>query len=278
MTALTLSAQLDDLKIVTLTDGEMWSARDLMPFAGYTEWRNWSKAIDRAIASVNTSGLDASDHFVGSNKMVQTGSGARREIEDLQLTRYACYILFQNADGSKPEIAALQQYFAVQTRRQEVAAMPTGAELIALAVVEAQALLAAKDQKIAELEPVAAETMAYRSADGLETFSDFANRFRVNVLASFPDAHFVRDHAFEHAARLGMIIRGDTVRNNHPTSQGIQAGWVAPARHLVEHNSGAKSTKRYARLTPRGGARLWDGMHRYYREHGTFDIQKAVAS
>ena len=278
MTALTLSAQLDDLKIVTLTDGEVWSARDLMSFAGYDRWERFSGAINRAIESVNTSGLDASDHFRGTAKMVTIGSGSRREIEDVELTRYGCYILFQNSDARKPEIAALQQYFAVQTRRQEVAAMPTGAELIALAVVEAQALLAAKDQQIAELEPVAAETMAYRSADGLETFSDFANRFRVNVLASFPDAHFVRDHAFEHAARLGMIIRGDTVRNNHPTSQGIQAGWVAPARHLVEHNSGAKSTKRYARLTPRGGARLWDGMHRYYREHGTFDIQKVVAS
>ncbi|WP_323986256.1 hypothetical protein [Microbacterium plantarum] len=273
-----LSAQLDDLKIVTLTDGEVWSARDLMPFAGYERWENWSKAINRAIASVNASGLDAADHFRGVTKMVEVGSGARRQIEDLELTRYACYILFQNADGSKSEIAALQQYFAVQTRKQETAVAPTGVELIALAVIEAQAMLAAKDQRIAELEPVAAETVMYREAEGLETFSDFANRFRAHVQATFPGAHFLRDHAFAHAARLGMIVRGDTVRNNQPTALGVKSGWVVPARHLVTHGSGDQSTKRYARLTPRGGARLWDGLHTYYREHGTFDLVQAVAS
>lgn len=278
MSALALSAQLDDLKIVTLTDGEVWSARDLMSFAGYERWENFSKAVNRAIASVNASGLDAADHFRGVTKMVELGSGARRQVEDLELTRYACYILFQNADGSKPEIAALQQYFAVQTRKQEVAAIPTGAELLALAVVEAQAMLAAKDQQIAELEPVAAESRVYREAEGLETFSDFANRFRAHVQSVWPEAHFIRDHAFDHAARLGMIVRGDTVRNNHPTAQGVKAGWVAPARHLVTHTSGSQSTKRYARLTPRGGARLWDGMHLYYQQWGTFDLSSAVAS
>lgn len=278
LTVAPVAEQLDELKIVTLTDGEVWSARDLMPFVGYERWENWSKAINRAIVSVNGTGLDAADHFRGVTKMVEVGSGARRQIEDVELTRYACYILFQNADGSKPEIAALQQYFAVQTRKQETTVAPTGAELIALAVIEAQAMLAAKDQRIAELEPVAAETVMYREAEGLETFSDFANRFRAHVQAAFPGAHFVRDHAFDHAARLGMIVRGDTVRNNQPTAIGVKSGWVAPARHRVERNGGEATTKRYARLTPRGGARLWDGLHTFYRENGTFDLSKAVAS
>lgn len=113
--------QLDSLKIITLTDGEVWSARDLMPFAGYKAWQDWSRAINRAIDSVNTSGLDASEHFRGAPKMVALGSGARREVEDVELTRYACYILFQNADARKPEVAAAQQYFAVKTRQAEVA-------------------------------------------------------------------------------------------------------------------------------------------------------------
>lgn len=115
-----VSTKLDGLKIVTL-DGEEWSARDLLPLAGYSQWRDWANAIERAKASVTASRLNAADHFVESRKLVETGSGARREIEDYRITRYGAYILFQNADGSKPEIAAVQSYFAVQTRKQEIA-------------------------------------------------------------------------------------------------------------------------------------------------------------
>lgn len=128
MTALEATpATLDSLKVVTLTDGEVWSARDLMEVAGYTDWRNWVKAIERARISVDSSGERAGDHFVESNKMVQLGSGARRQVEDFELTRYGCYILFQNADGSKAEIANIQRYFAIETRKQELA--PAALEL-----------------------------------------------------------------------------------------------------------------------------------------------------
>jgi hypothetical protein len=112
---------LDDLRVVTLTDGEVWSGRDLMVLTGYTNWRNFSEAIDRAIASVNTSGLDAEIHFVAGVKSSPMPNGGFRQVEDVELTRYGCYILFQNADARKPEIAAAQQYFAVQTRKQELA-------------------------------------------------------------------------------------------------------------------------------------------------------------
>lgn len=114
-----IHSRLDEYKIVTL-EGEVWSARDIMAVAGYAAWQDFSRAVDRAIASVNASGLDAADHFRGVPKMINTGKGARRQVEDVELTRYGCYILFQNADSRKPEIAAMQQYFAVQTRRQEL--------------------------------------------------------------------------------------------------------------------------------------------------------------
>lgn len=150
-------SQLDSLKVVTLTDGEVWSARDLMPFAGYTNWRKWSGAIDRAIESVNASGLNAADHFVGGVKMVEVGSGARRQVDDVEVTRYGAYILFQNGDPRKPEIAAAQQYFAVKTRQAETAApaLPSGPELMALGLLEAQKMLSERDQQIAELAPKA---------------------------------------------------------------------------------------------------------------------------
>lgn len=197
-------AQLDDLKIITLTDGEVWSARDLMPFAGYTNWRKWSGAIDRAVESVNASGLNAADHFVGGVKMVELGSGARREVEDVELTRYACYILFQNGDPRKPEIAAAQQYFAVKTRQAEVTpvAAPTGAELIALAVIEAQAMLAAKDAEIAALEPKAAAWDELASAEGDYEVADAA---KILARAGIDTG---RQRLFGQLAQLGWIYRG----------------------------------------------------------------------
>src|SRR5713226_260158 len=100
---------------------EYWSARDLSKILGYTEWRNFTTAIEKAKEACQNSGQAVSDHFVDINKMVKLGSGGRRKIEDYHLSRYACYLLIQNADPSKPIVALGQTYFAVQTRRQELA-------------------------------------------------------------------------------------------------------------------------------------------------------------
>jgi len=100
---------------------EYWSARDLSKILGYTEWRNFTTAIEKAKEACQNSGQAEFDHFVDINKMVKLGSGGRRKIEDYHLSRYACYLLIQNADPSKPIVALGQTYFAVQTRRQELA-------------------------------------------------------------------------------------------------------------------------------------------------------------
>ncbi len=99
---------------------EFWCARDLQVLLGYAEWRNFAKVVDKAITACQNAGYNPRDHFVGINKMVTLGSGARREIEDIALTRYACYLIAQNGDPSKDEIAFAQTYFAVQTRKQEI--------------------------------------------------------------------------------------------------------------------------------------------------------------
>ena len=99
---------------------EFWYARDLMKLLGYTEWRNFEKAITRAMESCKTGNIEPSDHFVEVNKMVQLGSGAVRKIKDYMLTRYACYLVAMNGDTTKEEIAFAQSYFAVQTRKQEL--------------------------------------------------------------------------------------------------------------------------------------------------------------
>jgi DNA-damage-inducible protein D len=102
------------------TETEFWCARDLQLLLGYAQWKNFAKVIDKAITACQTAGCDPKDHFAGISKMVDLGSGAKRQIEDIALTRYACYLIAQNGDPAKEQIAFAQTYFAVQTRKQEV--------------------------------------------------------------------------------------------------------------------------------------------------------------
>ena len=99
---------------------ECWSARELQEVLGYSKWSNFSTVIEKAKEACAAAGEAVSDHFAGIGKMVTLGSGSERMIEDIALTRYACYLIAQNGDPAKPAIAFAQTYFAVQTRKQEV--------------------------------------------------------------------------------------------------------------------------------------------------------------
>lgn len=108
------AAQIDDARV------EFWDARDLQGLLGYSKWDSFLDVVGKAKQACSGSGQSITDHFADVRKLVPIGSGAEREVDDIRLTRYACYLIAQNADSRKKQIAFAQTYFAIQTRRQEI--------------------------------------------------------------------------------------------------------------------------------------------------------------
>lgn len=113
-------ATFENIKHINEYGQEFWYARELQQALEYTEWRNFSAVVEKAKAACSASGNEVDDHFVDVNKMVDIGSGTQREIDDVMLSRYACYLIVMNGDPRKQIIAVGQTYFAVKTRQQEL--------------------------------------------------------------------------------------------------------------------------------------------------------------
>jgi DNA-damage-inducible protein D len=138
-----LHASFEELVQHDETGNEFWLARDLQELLGYARWENFAKVIEKAQVACKGSGHEPDDHFLDVTKMVDLGSGATRAIDDVALTRYACYLIAQNGDPSKDAIAFAQTYFALQTRKQE---------LIEQRIAEVERLSARKKLTLSEKE------------------------------------------------------------------------------------------------------------------------------
>lgn len=128
------------------------------------------------------------------------------------------------------------------------------------------------ETRVAELEPVAAHAETFRQAEGLRTIADVANDFKAHCAERFPGVKVRHQDVFDHAGRLGIVIRGNSVRHNQPTAQAIEAGWARAHRTTFGTNTRGQQTAVSTRLTPRGEARLWDGLAAWLGAHGTLAI------
>jgi DNA-damage-inducible protein D len=216
---------------------EYWLARDLQHLLGYTEWRNFSLAISRAKSACEMSGHRPTDHFVDVNKMVDLGSGSRREVDDLMLTRYACYLIAQNGDPKKPEIAFAQTYFAIQTRK---------AELIEQRLLEAERVSARR--KLTDTEKELSKVI-YEQTGGEQDFAVIRSKgdqalFGKTTQAmkaqwKVPDGRPLADFAPTIILKAKDFAAEITIFNAR--SQGLKSGTALTTEHIT-NNEAVRST------------------------------------
>ncbi len=136
----------------------------------------------------------------------------------------------------------------------------------------------AAEARALELEGPAAERDLYRSSAGLQLIGDVANRFKAYAADRWPDLKVKHEDVWDHAGRLGIVIRGNTVRHNQPTAQAIENGWAKPAESLIETYRHGTKRAVHTRLTVKGETRLWDGLVAYVTQRNTLTISKEIAA
>ncbi|MGW4422541.1 phage antirepressor KilAC domain-containing protein [Streptosporangium sp. NPDC004631] len=274
--------------------GEFWSARDLMPEMDYGQWRQFEDAIDRARATCRNSGFDVLDHFADARKITKNARGHRREVPDFRLTRYAAYLVAQNGDPRKAAIARAQTYFAIQTRKQEIAeqaaaqapTLPaprrelTNRELAAMVIEEADRadreaqLRIVAESKVAEMVPLVAEVEQHRAkAEYVDAFVDGrqdVTGFRVYCAQIQAPERKFRDHLINRGIIYRKVVSRrfdrakqawEPVHEYHPRADYKKWFHLKDQPEAPRHHNGQMRTTLY--VTPLGKVKLLDWLKRH---------------
>ena len=224
--------------------GEYWSARELAVLLEYTEWRNFEKVVKKAIKACQNSQQQVSDHFVDINKMVDIGSGTQRSIRDYHLSRYACYLVVQNADPEKEIVALGQTYFTIRTRRDELATERQSIEELRARITERERLrkrhkdlyAAAASAGITDpLEFATFENHGYRGLYDGETREDIAERKGLPLTANISD---YMDALEEGANSFRALMATEMIRRD-----GTQGTTAANQTHYIAGSAVRKAMK-----------------------------------
>lgn len=254
MSALVSASTFDRLRLVGGRGHEYWSARDLCDALGYERWENFATALDRARVAAGNTGAEPRDHFRGASKMVETGSGAVRRIDDCHLTRFAAYLVAMNGDPRKPEIAAAQTYFAIKTREAET--VPTAPQFeIPTNLADALQLAASLErdrQHLAEQVEEQAPKVALATAL-LDAAGDYSVRDAAHILERDHGIEIGAKRLFDFLKTIGWIDKGKRPR---PYQAHLQAGRLAVRSSTFIDDDGEPHVTTQVRITPKGLAEL----------------------
>lgn len=222
----------DAIRQVRPDGSEFWSARDLMELMGYVEWRKFENAIEKARQTIEANGMPSHAEIGGAAKKVSLGFKLSREISDYHLTRYACYLVAMNGDNRKPEIAAAQSYFAIQTRVAETAPTKPPAELsrkeILLMALEAEERAEQAEAQVKELAPAATAYGHWKQKDDGMTITEL-NKKLTEVYPGMK-LNILRDHMVKRE-ELGRRVTEDRLAGEEkvgykPRTVMFRNGWA----------------------------------------------------
>jgi len=246
-----------DVRIVVVGGEPMFVAADVARILQYRTAPDMTRSLDddeKGYAEVRTPGGPQRLTVISEPGLYQVIFGSRSK-DVQQFKRWVTHTVL-------PQIRRTGEYSPAP------ALDPSTMDGVAMILAAANTAM----ERVRELEPIAAHAETFRRAEGLRQIGDVANDFKVYCSSRFPGVKVRHQDVWTHAARLGLVIRGNTTRHNQPTAQAIEAGWAKPHRSTYETKSHGDQTAVTTRLTPRGEARLWDGMCTWVAEHGSLGV------